>query len=650
MRKIFPLFILAALLILPIRAQEKSGDPNEKDQKKLQHEITVTAERQEIPVTQTATAVTVVTREELERLKKVTLLEALEHVMGFSFTRNGPQGSSSSAQIRGANSGHTKVMLDGMELNDPMTPGRTFDMSLLLIENIERIEIIRGPQSTLYGSDAMGGVINIISRQTKGRPQLSFSGRGGSYGTVSSSMDLSGSSETVSYTLGASYLNHQGFSAAGDRYQGNTESDGHRNLTLAGKLGFRLRNNLDISLGIRSIRSRIDIDNFGGDFGDDPNNVQNYDALLFNAGARGLFLQNRWESKLNLSFLTYDRQQENPVDDIHPFDSDRSCFQSSLMKLDWQNNIFAHPSNTVTGGLEFSREEGESEYYSESQWGPFASLFPKKNARNIGLYLQDRIQWGSRLFAALGLRYDHHNRAGGAFTFRMAPAFLISETGTRLKATLGTGFKSPSLYQLFAPATFFGPVGNEDLEPERVLSWEAGIEQNLWQDTVMLGALYFSNNFNNLIDYDYFHGYINIGQASTRGLEMFLQAHPLSGLMMGVEYTHMEARDEDSGEYLLRRPKHKISARLHYRILEKGSLALNLIYIGEREDEFWSGFASERVTLDSYTLLNAALGYDIFPYMDVFARIDNLLDQQYEVVKGYGTPGLSIYGGLRIKY
>ena len=644
------MLVLAPLWIYPVQAQEKTIDRNKKDSQKLQYEITVTAERQETPVTQTATAVTIITREELEHLKKVTVLEALEDVLGFSYSRNGPQGSASSAQIRGANSEHTKVMLDGIELNDPMTPGRSFDMSLLLIQNIERIEIIRGPQSTLYGSDAMGGVINIISRQETGRPHLSISAQGGSYGEVSSRLDLGGSTEAVSYTLGASYLNHQGFSAAGDRYQGNFEGDGSRNFTLAGKLGFKLKNNLDINLGLRSIRSRVDIDNFGGDFGDDSNNIQEYDTLLFNAGARGLFLRSRWESKLNISYLTNDRQQENLVDDIHPYDSDHSRFQSSLVKLDWQNNIFAHAFHTVTGGLELSREEGESEYYSESQWGPFASLFPKKNAHNIGLYLQDRIQWGGRLFAALGLRYDRHSQAGRALTFRLAPVFLISETGTRLKATLGTGFKSPSLYQLFAPATFFGPVGNADLEPERSLSWEAGIEQNLWQERIVLGVLYFSNHFDNLIDYDYIQGYLNIGQAATRGLEMFLHTHLLSDLMMGVEYTHLDAREKDSGETLLRRPKHKISARMHYGIRDKGSLALNLTYIGEREDEFWSGMASERVTLNSYILLNAALGYDIFSNLDVFIRMNNLLDQQYEVVKGYGTPGLSIYGGLQFNY
>ncbi len=268
----------------------------------------------------------------------------------------------------------------------------------------------------------------------------------------------------------------------------------------------------------------------------------------------------------------------------------------------------------------------------------------------MGLYLQDRIQWDDRLFAALGLRYDRHSQAGGAITFRFAPAFLISETGTRLKATLGTGFKSPSLYQLFAPATYFGPVGNEALEPERSLSWEAGIEQSLFQDGVTLGALYFSNRFDDLIDYDYVHGYVNIGRASTQGLEMFLQTQPLSDLMMGVEYTRMNARDNDTGEMLLRRPKHKISARLHYSLLDRGSLALNLIFFGEREDEFWSGFVSKRVTLDSYTLLNAALGYDLFPHLNMFVRIENLLDQRYEVVKGYGTPGLTVMGGLQIKY
>jgi vitamin B12 transporter len=641
------LLLVPTLLSLSPSVQETQRIAETKPQVALQHEVTVTANRVTTSVKETASSVTILTRQDLEKTQSITVVEALRDILGFAFTQNGPPGSSASALIRGGNSEYTKVMIDGMELNDPVTPGRTFDLSLLLIDNIDRIEIIKGPQSTLFGSDAMGGIIHIITGQGRGKPKVRFSTMGGSYGTMSGNAQVSGANEKLGYSAGAAYMDSQGFSASGRQYAGNTEKDGYRNLTLSGKLAFYPRQNLDIHLNARTISTRLEYDAFGGDHGDDPNSVQDYGALLLGGGARGLFARNRWESKLNVSYLEYDRKSDNPIDELHPLDSDRSRYLSSLLKLDWQNNVFVHESNTVTGGLEYTREQGESEYYSESAWGPYESLFPRQTAETAAVYVQDKINLSGRFFATVGGRYDRHSQAGDAITYRIAPGVFIERTATRIKATLGSGYKAPSLYQLNAPATFFGPVGNQELESERCLGWDLGIEQGLWQDRFLLGALYFSNAYKNLIDYSYASGYINVGEASTKGMELFLRAFPAKSIRLSAEYTLTDARDEDTEEQLLRRPRHKLTAGLSFDLGSRAHAALRLNHVGRRDDNFWTGSAPERVELESYTLVNAAASYDILPQLRLFCRLDNLLNQEYELIKGFGTPGFSAYLGFR---
>ncbi len=627
--------------------QEDSQAEGRGEQTRPAHEVTVTANRIETSVAETATSVSVISRQELERTGKVTVIEALAEVLGLSFTQNGPPGSAASVLIRGSNGEHTKVMIDGVELNDPISPGRTFDMGLLLVDNVERIEIARGPQTPLYGSDAMGGVIHIVTRQEQGPPRFRFSASGGSFGVLTGKADLSGKTGRASYSLGAAALISRGFSAAGTGYEGNSEADGTRNLHLSGKVGYDLANNISVNLSVRTVGTRLEIDNFGGDFGDDPNNVQNYNALIMGGGVRALLAGNRWESKLNLSCLRYDRSYDNPVDDLHPFESDESTYRSGLFKLDWQNNVFTHETNTLTVGLEYTREQGESDYFSESQFGPYESVFPKEAAKNLGVYFQNRINFGGRLFATFGGRYDHHSRAGGALTFRVAPGVCFPGTGTRFKATLGTGFKSPSLYQLFAPATLFGPVGNEGLEPEKSVAWDAGIEQEFLRGRLILGALYFSNDFKNLIDYDFVDGYVNILEASTKGGEFFVRARPSEGLELRAGYTLTDAEDGTSGETLLRRPRHKFSAALSSNFARKGQLSVEMIHLGKREDLFWVGAVPERFTLRACTLVNAVASYDVLPHLQGFVRLDNVLNAEYELVKGFGTPGFAFYGGLR---
>ncbi len=541
-------------------------------------------------------------------------------------------------------------MMDGVELNDPISPSRSYDLAHFSLDSIDRIEILRGPQSTLYGSDALGGVINIITKKGEGKPRFNLSSLGGSYKTFISSAEISGSKDRIHYSLGTSYSRTNGFSAASTFYQGNKEEDGYKNLTFSARFGFHPIDNLDFDIVIRAINTEIDIDNFGGAYGDDPNNNQEYDALILKGKVRGLFLRNRWEQMLSISFLDYKRNYDNPTDESHPFDSDNSLFKSKQWKLDWQNNLFLHETNTLTFGLEYQGEQGESEYHSESVWGPFFSIFPDQKASNTAAYIQDQVRLADRFFATLGARLDRHSQAGTSITYRIAPAYLIEQTGTKLKATYGTGFKSPSLYQIYAPGTTWGPIGNENLKPEESSCWDVGIEQSLWQNKMLLNATYFSSRYENLIDFDLTQGYINILKASSKGAEFFLQARPLDHLSFTASYTRTEARDKKTDEYLLRRPRDKFTARMNFDFQEKAHIALSLIHIGVREDMEWTGWTASRVTMPSYTLLNTALSYDIIPNAQIFLRLDNILDEEYEMTKGYGTPGFSVYGGFNLLF
>jgi vitamin B12 transporter len=616
----------------------------------IQHEVVVTATRLETPVKEIASSVTVITRERLEQSKKATVIEALQEVLGVSIIQNGPPGAAASVFLRGANSEHTLILMDGVELNDPISPSRSFDLAHLTLDNIERIEILRGPQSTLYGSDALGGVVNIITKKGQGKPRFSLSSVAGSYGTIITSAGINGSTERMHYSLGTSYFRSDGFSAASANYEGNEEKDGYRNLTIWGRLGFRLSDNLDVDLILRTLNTQIDIDNAGGAQGDDPNNVQDYNALFIKTQIRNLMLNNRWELKLGLSLVDYDRQHENPTDETHLLDSENGFFKSKLFQIDWQNNLFLHETNTFTLGIDYQQEQGESEYNSDGVWGPFSSIFPSRRAHVTGFYLQDQIRLANQFFATFGLRLDDHSQFGSAVTYRLAPAFFIEATQTKFRATYGTAFKSPSLYQLYAPGAFLGPIGNAELNPEKSIGWDIGVEQQLLGGKVLLAVTYFYNDYKDLIDFDFLQGYINIGKAESKGTEILIQARPFDDMSLNATYTRTEAKDKDTDADLLRRPKQKFSASLNYNFQKKANINLTFIRIGEQDDMDFSTFPYTRLTLPSYSLLNAAVSFNFASSFQIFCRLDNIFDKEYEMIKGYGTPGFSVYGGVNFTF
>jgi vitamin B12 transporter len=492
-------------------------------------------------------------------------------------------------------------------------------------------------------------VINIITKKGEGRPKFFASAEGGTFMTFKESTGVSGGNSWINYSLGLSRFDTNGISAA-NKKDGNYERDGYENTSLSARLGFAPQENLDVDFIFHYIDAKTDLDNSGGAGGDDPNYVQKSKQLLFKTQVGLSLFDHRWTQKLAFATTDNDRDVKNKKDDQHPLDSERGHYDGQLIKLDWEHNLQLHKTNDLTFGLEYEEEEGKSRYYWESQWGPGESLFPKKTANTKGYYIQDQIKLWDRLFATLGVRIDDHSRFGTETTCRIAPAYLIKETGTKMKGTFGTGFKAPTLYQLYAPADLWGPIGNKDLKPEKSKGWDFGVEQDLLKNRVILGATYFRNDFKDLIQYEMGQGYINIAKAKTEGVELFLSVKPVDDLTVRVNYTYTDTEDKTTGETLIRRPKNKIGFDLNYHFINKGNVNLGVIYVGKRDDKDFSISPPRRVKLDQYTLVNLAASYDISKNFQLFGRVENLLDKEYEEAKGFGTPGLSFFGGMKLSF
>ena len=272
------------------------------------------------PPREVASAVTVIGRTEIERSTRSNVLDLIQDGLGLAVSvRNGGPGAASSLFLRGANSEHILVLLDGVEFNDPMNPSRSFDLAHMTLDGVEQIEVLRGPQSTLYGSDALAGVVNILTRRGSGKPRLSLETGGGAYGTARGAAAVSGGAGPVSYAFGLSEFVTRGFSAASDRFPGNAEKDGYRNFSASGNLVFTLSRDAEAGLTVRATSARTDLDSFGGPGGDDPNSVQKYDSVFLRGHARALLARGRWEMTGGLSYVHADRTNDNPDRYAPPF-------------------------------------------------------------------------------------------------------------------------------------------------------------------------------------------------------------------------------------------------------------------------------------------------------------------------------------------
>jgi vitamin B12 transporter len=634
--------VIILILIPPGLRAEDAGQTGQA----IRHDIVVTATRLETPEKKVGSSLTVITGEELARTHKTGLFEALEEVLGLSAVRSGGVGATASVSVRGAGGEHTLFLLDGLELNDPINPSRSYDLAHLSLSQVERIEVLRGPQGLLYGSDALGGVVNIITRNGRGGPRLTLTSSADTLRSLSADFGLAGSAGRADYSLALFHELTAGLSAASSAYPGNTEKDGYRNLSVSGRFGYALRPGAELRLTVRATLARTELDNFGGPGGDDPNNRQDYRTALFRAQFRHLSVGGRHEQNLSVSWLGAGRDNRNPVDPAHPSESDRGTYRSDLFKFEWQNDFFLRPEHSLTAGLDVEEERGRSDYFSESALGTVESRFPSVRAWSAGVFLLDRWEYRKRLFVTIGVRADRHSQAGQALTFRIAPAYLLAAIGMKLKASFGTGFKSPSLYQLFAPETSWGPVGNPGLRPERSAGWDVGFEQDLMQGRIVFGLSWFENAFRDLVDFDFAAGYINIGRARTEGLEASVRTR-FGAAQLGASYSRLSARDTVAGTELLRRPRDKFSVDVSTPLAGRFDLTVTGLWVGHRLDRDFSAYPYQTVGLPGYVLIGAVLSAAVNSRLEVFACLDNALDVRYEQVWGYGAPGFCLRTGFR---
>jgi vitamin B12 transporter len=626
-------------------------------------DVVVTATRTETdPGKIGGTSLSVVTAADIAAKQLLTVEEVIKTVPGLDIVGSGGAGAASSVFLRGADAKNTLVLIDGIMVNDPASPNRGADLANLTADNIERIEVVRGPISTLYGSNATAGVVNIITKPGSGKPRVYASGEGGSYNTWKLAAGSDGATGRINYSINAARTETDGFSAANadnDRIpqNGNTdEDDGWENTTVSGKLGVDITDQLDLNAVFRWIDSTVDTDDysFSGYAGDRFDFVGFSQVPAPNGRKEARQDTEQAFGKLDLGFHLMDDALNGRLyyqagdTKREGFDNDGQRnwdYDGQTSEGGFQGDWRIPGVNVLTAGISYWKEEMDSD--SSGIEGVDADL--------TSYWLQDQVTlaWGLDLVAAV--RLDDHKTFGNETTWRIAPAYTIAASGTLLKASYGTGFRAPSLFELFSV------YGNTELEAETSRGWDAGIEQPLADGTARIGLAYFDMVFEDRIAWDpnriipgaaFPGGYNQLeGDTTTKGVEAFLTWSPVPVVDLILNYTYTDTEDPD-GQPLVRRPENKVAFTARYRFLEKGLVNLDLLWVDDRPAITSAADADGNPveTLDAYTVVNLAARYNLTDTFQIFGRIDNVLDENYEEAWSYATPGLSAYAGVKVTF
>ena len=599
-------------------------------------EVTVTATRIPTPLDQVGSSVSVVTAAQIRDQQLKTLPDVLEALAGLNVVQSGGPGAPTSVFLRGANANHVKVLVDGIDVSDTASANGSFDFAHLLTGGVERVEVLRGPQGGLYGSDAIGGVINVITRRGSGPFTAQASVEGGSFDSDNESAGFSGQTGGFHYAVdlqhlraGSTPVTPLDLLAPGEA----RTNDSYDNRTGSAKLGLDLGKAFDIGFVGRATQTRLRFT--GDDFSTFPafpaaeqssSQTQQYYAR---GSAHLSLLDGRIEQTAGVAYSS-DRREElswpAPTPDLQ---------HGSRTKVDWRGDIGLIQGETLTLGAEHEQER-------------YLSPITAATGINSG-YAQLQSAIGGFSNAA-NVRYDANSRFGDKATFRIAPSVLVRQLGLQLKGSYGTGFKAPSLDELFHDYPAFGFFANPNLRPESSQGWDVGFEERLASGRLAFGATWFHNRIRDLIDENAtFTSLANVGHATTQGLESFAAFAPMTTLVLRVDYTYTRAWDEDADQELLRRPRHKASVQADWRPTPRLQLSASLVHVGSWIDGD-RDFSISRLTAPGYTLANVAASYDLTDHLAVYGRAANLGDTRYQNPTGFQAPGRGLYAGLRARY
>ena len=571
-------------------------------------------------------SVTVITAKEIKDSGQPTVLDVIKSVPGIDIVSNGGLGSSSSIYLRGADTKYTLVLIDGVPVNDPSMMSDEANLSNLMVDNIDRIEILRGPSSMLYGSSAAAGVINIITRKGAQKPSVYAGIEGGSNGTYKFYGGGNGSQGPLDYSVSVSRTKTDGFSAIDERNPvvnpsgKEFEKDGYNNTTVSGNFVLKLNEQVSLETAMRYNDASLDYDGY---FTDLSGNVQK--SKLFYAHTA---LKIDYHPLLSTLYYNVSDQERKYIEMIWG----NSAYYSHLYELGWQGDYAVSDNNTFSVGLN-SRNESMS-----------TTDIYRHSVTSNSIFLQDQWHFGA-LQLVEGIRFEDNEQFGSKTTWRVAPSLTFGNT--ILKCSYATGFRAPSLYELYAP----NHIGNENLTAETSNGWDAGIEHK-FTGNLKAGSTFFRTDYQNRIDWVSSTDFISypwggyFGQApgttKTWGVENFIEWSPVQTLFLNMNYTYLRTKDA-SDNALARRPRNKVGLTATWRPTNRLNLTGNVQWLGTRLEK-----SAPDGKLDSYFLANIAGSYKLNEHVELYGRLDNLFDEYYEEAWSYATPGRSAYAGMKV--
>lgn len=626
--------------------------------------VVVTATRVPFAQSLSTTSTSVITSDDLRARGIVSLADALRDVVGAALVQTGSPGGVTSLFLRGGQSNYAKVLVDGVPINDP---GGAFTFENLTVANVDRIEVVRGPTSVLYGSDAVMGVIQIFTKRGSGPAHGSLAGAGGTYKSVNATMDLGGSVGPVGYSAGGARETTAGILPFNNQYT---------NGELSGRLDLGAGSASSAAVTARYHTSDYHFPTLGSGVPVDRNQHRRTEGSAFGLDAARDFSR-KLTGHVQLTSNSLDAANINPPDGGAADTGVFSFFQRTVTRrLGTDAHLDGRIGDvallTVGGSL-----EGQSARTRSAEQFNFPAFPPPDSSATPPTAYFRRVEAG---YAALvgnvgpmasytaGFRVDRNSAFGTFGTYRLSGGYLVG-AGVQVHAAIGTAFKEPTFEQNFSAVPF--DSGNTHLRPERSLGWEVGLSESPFGQGLTLSATYFAERFRNVTDYtpiDTLIGgrptnYINIAGANTHGVEVGLEAGPVAGTALALWYTGLTSRVTDlgvdqsgtgqfrAGSRLIRRPSHQFTATLREGIGSRASGAATVRFVGTRDDiDFTAG---HRVVLPGYTAVDLAGDYRLIgtPTATGFSltvRATNLLKRRYQEVATFAAPGRTILVGGRL--
>ncbi len=605
--------------------------------------IILSSSKVSVPEKEVGGSVTIITRDEIERSNAATLVDLLRIVPGVAVSQSGPYGALTQVRIRGAEANHILVLIDGVEANDLAT-GSEFNFANLLPDSIERIEVMRGSQSSVWGSDALAGVINITTRTGSDVASLTSLAEVGSHDFIRSSASASGGMSKLKYYLQGSFVDTSGANIS----EQGSEEDGYDQTSIVFNTQYEFNPALSFGLNARYIDSSNEFDD--GTFGApvDADNNSDVEQLFGTSFIRFSLLDNRWNQKLAMSLVDTRNDNEDA------FGKRRT--EGEKLKFDYLSE--ATFNTKMFSGEEhkflFSIEQEKERFKQRGQAGLFGNPNQNQDIKNYGFTAEYRLGVWDKLFLSASLRKDDNDEFKDRDTVRFSGAYNFPASGTKVRAAYGTGVKNPSFTELFG---FFSGsfIGNPNLKPEKSESWEFGLDQSFSADTAHVGVTFFWEDLKDEITTVFFpvNTAVNLdGKSERNGVELYFDAQLSNQFDMRGAYTYTDSTVPDANGVQvreIRRPKTVASLLFNYVMLSgKGNLNSSLNYVDEQIDSDFSTFPAGEVKLDDYFLVNIGGSYRVTENFNLYARINNLLDNSYQDVYGFETLGKTIYAGVKV--